>query len=439
MEWDRLLSNERLGKEGQPAKDVRSDYQRDYDRIVYSSAFRRLQDKTQVFPLAESDYVRTRLTHSIEVSCVGRSLGTLVGEKVIKRDGKAQVAPQDFGNIVAAACLAHDIGNPPFGHSGEEAIAAWFKGDGRAFTEGLTDGERNDLEYFEGNAQGLRILTRLQNAIDNGGLQLTYATLATFAKYPASSRHMNAEEKSTAVSEKKFNYFQADAATFEQVATSVGLRRKRDDAWCRHPLAFLVEAADDICYRVIDLEDGHRLGRVSFEETERLLKPIAFHNGDKPYYKTVDEEKDRVEYLRAIAINNLIYSAVQVFDKNYEELIVGELEEDLMSLSEFSQNLSEIKSVSRQKVYATPSVLHIEAAGFGILGGLLERVVPAVVDDKPTSPAAKKMRELISPQYLKRSTRYERLLAATDYISGMTDSHALTLYRRLSGIELPRS
>lgn len=382
--------------------------------------------------------MRTRLTHSIEVSCVGRSLGTLAGERIIKR-GAAQVDRQDFGNIVAAACLAHDIGNPPFGHSGEEAIAAWFKQEGRQYTQGLTDEERNDLEYFEGNAQGLRILTRLQNAIDNGGLQLTHATLATFAKYPASSRHMNSEQKSAAVSEKKFNYFQADAATFEQIARSVGLRRKRADAWSRHPLAFLVEAADDICYRVIDLEDGHRLGRVSFEETERLLMPIAFHNGKKPYYNTVKGDKERVEYLRAIAINNLIYSAVRVFDDRYEELMAGELEEDLMSLSEFSPNLREIKSVSCRKVYTTPSVLHIEAAGFGILGGLLERVVPAIVDDQPTSPAARKMRELIPDQYLNRSTRYERLLAATDYISGMTDSHALTLYRRLSGIELPRS
>lgn len=439
MEWGKLLSQKRLGREDDPAPDVRTDYQRDYDRIVYSSAFRRMQDKTQVFPLAESDYVRTRLTHSIEVSCVGRSLGTLVGERVNNKESFTAVLPQDFGNIVAAACLAHDIGNPPFGHSGEEAISAWFRGSGSTFLEGLSDSERNDFCYFEGNAQGLRLLTKLQNAVGEGGLQLTYATLAAFAKYPLGSSHMPPVENPP-VSEKKFGYFQSDVDIFRRIAEGTELTRKRDGVWCRHPLAFLVEAADDICYRVIDLEDGHRLGRVSYDETQRLLTPIAFPDGSPTSsFDRIVGEKERVEYLRAVAISKLIYAAVTVFDEQYDKILGGTFESDLMSHTPFARHLAQIKIVSRQRVYSTPSVLHIEAAGFGILGGLLERVVPALIEDQPATSAAKKMRELIPPQFIGRADKYERLMAATDYISGMTDSHALTLYRRLAGIELPRS
>lgn len=390
MEWSKLLSNERLGRGDKTEhQDARSEFQRDYDRIVYSSAFRRLQDKTQVFPLAESDYVRTRLTHSIEVSCVGRSLGTLVGDYVIKDDlsNIKEISSQEFGNIVAAACLAHDIGNPPLGHSGEDAISSWFNGEGNKYLCCLREEEKVDFLEFEGNAQGFRVLTRLQNAVDRGGLQLTYAVLGTYSKYPRKGLIPNFDD-SEKVSEKKFGFMQADSESFEKVAESLGLINKQNGAWSRHPLAFLMEAADDICYRIIDLEDGYRIGRVSFLETKDLLESVAFdENGNNsPSYELIDcdDDKGRIEYLRAKAINNLINEAVEVFKKNYLEIMNGDYEKDLLTQTKYSSQLGEIKRISREKIYKSPNVLQIEAAGFEVLGGLLEKIVPALVNEEKT-------------------------------------------------------
>ncbi|MCW5602386.1 deoxyguanosinetriphosphate triphosphohydrolase [Nitrosomonas sp.] len=441
MEWEQLLSTERLGRGQEQKTDARSEYQRDYDRIVFSSAFRRLQDKTQVFPLAESDYVRTRLTHSVEVSCVGRSLGTLAGSLIIERSGLKGFQAQEFGNIVAAACLAHDIGNPPFGHSGEDAIRTWFEGPGKSYLKDLDPEQIQDFLKFEGNAQGFRVLSRLQNKINGGGLQLTYAVLGAYSKYPRRA-HILSLEGSEKVSEKKFGYVIGDEEWFVKVAEGLGLKKKLDGAWSRHPLAFLMEAADDICYRIVDLEDGHRLGRVTFSDAKQLLEPIAFGSEGIPVsgsYADIDNNKGRFEYLRAIAINSLILDAVSVFEKNYEKLMQGTHERDLMSQSKFINELRAIKKLSREKVYAAPSVLHIEAAGFEVLGRLLDKVVPALVGTEDSRSAAeKKILEIIPEQFRKGKTHYERLLHATDFVSGMTDSFAVTLYRRLQGIELPR-
>jgi dGTPase len=441
MDWKQLLSTERLGRGYEKTTDARSEYLRDYDRIVFSSAFRRLQDKTQVFPLAESDYVRTRLTHSIEVSCVGRSLGTLAGSRVIERSGLKEFQAQEFGNIVAAACLAHDIGNPPFGHSGEDAIRTWFKGPGKVYLEGLVPEQAQDFSEFEGNAQGFRVLSRLQNKINGGGLQLTYAVLGAYGKYPRRA-YIPSMERSEKVSEKKFGFVVGDEEWFVKVADGLGLKKKLDGSWSRHPLAFLMEAADDICYRIVDLEDGHRLGRVTFAESEQHLKPIAFAPGEDPAsgsYAGIDNDKGRFEYLRARAINSLILDAVSVFEMNYEKLMQGTLEQDLMSQSKFSTQLKAIKALSREKVYSAPNVLHIEAAGFEVLGGLLDKIVPALVGDASTRTSAeKKVLEIIPAQFTTGKTRYEQILGATDFVSGMTDSFAVTLYRRLRGIELPR-
>jgi dGTPase len=439
MNWELLLAKTRLGRESDPiSTDVRSEFMRDWDRIVYSSAFRRLQDKTQVFPLAESDYVRTRLTHSIEVSSVGRSLGTLAGDFIVRREG-LDISPQDFGNIVSTACLAHDIGNPPFGHSGEEAIRSWFASNGNQFVTELSPEESEDFLNFEGNAQGFRILTRLQNAVDHGGLQLTYAVLAAYMKYPRSA--FPSDFNKELVSEKKFGYCLQDKASFHSVVTGVGLIKKRDGVYARHPLAFLMEAADDVCYRVIDLEDGHRLGHVSFQETEALLQPIAFSSEENTAhlsYASIDNNNGKVEYLRARAINNLAYSVVDVFKSRYDEIMCGSLESDLTSLCSYVRQLDEIKSISRQRVYSAPNVLHIEAAGYEVLGGLLEKVVPALIrGDQTRTSADKKILEIVPKQFTRGATPYERMLAATDFVSGMTDSFAVTLFRRLRGIDLP--
>lgn len=439
MQWHQLLSTERLGR-GQESSDARSHFQRDYDRIVFSSAFRRLQDKTQVFPLAESDYVRTRLTHSMEVSCVGRSLGTLVGSKVLEKEPLKDVYPQEFGNIVAAACLAHDIGNPPLGHSGEEAIRAWFKGPGSSYLDGLSDQEAEDFRAFEGNAQGFRVLGRLQNKVDGGGLQLTYAVLATYTKYPRRS-FLPAFSSSAKVSEKKFGFVTDDEQWFAKVAAGVGLVEKQPGAWVRHPLAFLMEAADDICYRIVDLEDGHRLRQVTFEQTAHLLKPLAFAPGEDPAsgsYGEIADNKGRVEYLRARAINTLILDAVTVFEENYDAIMGGAFEDDLMARSRFSAEIKAIKDLSKQEVYSAPHVLQVEAAGFEVLAGLLKRVVPALTAKARDSAVDRKVLELVPDQFKRGKSHYERLLGATDFVSGMTDSYAVTLYRRLLGIELPR-
>jgi dGTPase len=417
---------------------MRSEYLKDWDRIVYSSAFRRLQDKTQVFPLAESDYVRTRLTHSIEVSSVGRSLGTLCGEFILQATPGLAVGPQDFGSIVAAACLAHDIGNPPFGHSGEDAIQSWFALNGAAYLEGLTPAERTDLLKFEGNAQGFRLITRLQSAVDRGGFQLTYAVLAAFAKYPRGSVMAGADK--TRISEKKFGYCAHDADNFRLVAEATGLVAKGDGAWCRHPLAFLMEAADDICYGIVDLEDGHSLGRVSFADTRDLMWPIAFPAGQLPgpSYDDIGEDTGRIEYLRARAIGNLIQAAVAVFKQHYDAIMAGRFEQDLVSHCKFAADLKRISAASRTQIYATPAVLQIEAAGYDILGGLLNKIVPPLLSPEAgRSNAHKKILQILPKQFTTGSTPYQRLLAATDFISGMTDSYALTLFRRLHGMELP--
>jgi dGTPase len=439
MDWNELTSTRRLGREAAvDAGDSRSEYLRDWDRIVYSSAFRRLQDKTQVFPLAESDYVRTRLTHSIEVASVGRSLGTLCGEFILDKGEVAGMVAQDFGSIVAAACLAHDIGNPPFGHSGEDAIQSWFDLHGARYLASLSPAERLDLRKFEGNAQGFRLVTRLQSSINRGGFQLTYAVLAAYAKYPRPS-YLPGQTKGH-ISEKKFGFYSHDADNFKAVALGTGLIQKPNGAYARHPLAFLMEAADDICYGIVDLEDGHRLGRVSYAQAYELLLPIAYPGGQLPgaSLSAIDENEGRIEYLRARSIGNLIRAAVDVFIDNYAAIMDGQFECDLVSQCSFAADLKKISTLSVAEIYTTPAVLQIESAGFEILGGLLGKFVPALLTpEAERSRAHRKLVQIVPTQYASGTTDYERLLGVTDYVSGMTDSFALTLFRRLNGIELP--
>lgn len=295
MKWDRLLSADRLGKsETKVMAEGRSSFHQDYDRVVFSSAFRRLQDKTQVFPLAKSDYVRTRLTHSLEASCVGRSLGMQVGLRLTKANKlPKQVDASGVGMIVSTACPAHDIGNPPFGHAGEQAICEWFEGNGKKFLDPLTNAEKADFLKFEGNAQGFRILTRLQHPDDEGGLQLTHATLAAFSKYPTPSVEAGSKNAQRNVGAKKHGFFDADRTLFRRVAEGVGLEPKvQVEGWCRHPLAYLVEAADDICYSTIDLEDGIRRGHVSFREAKRLLERLIKDSRSNARLKSIRDEQD---------------------------------------------------------------------------------------------------------------------------------------------------
>lgn len=447
MDWQKLLSTIRLGREkdgDQADGGPRSEYIRDRDRLVYSSAFRRLQGKTQVFPLSGNDYVRTRLTHSIEVSCVGRSLGTLCGQFISQQEPGSKLDAHGMGSIVAAACLAHDIGNPPFGHSGEEAIRSWFKDKekGEKYLDDIDLHQRNDFLCFEGNAQGFRLITRLQNTDNPGGLQLTYTVLGASGKYPRPSWFPESGKKPGKISEKKFGYCDDDAENFEKVATKVGLIRKGGGAYCRHPLAFLMEAADDICYRIADLEDGHRLGRIQFEKARELLWTMVFPEGQagSDTYKNIDDDNDKIAYLRARAINNLVHDVVRVFKENYEAIMKGEFEEELVKKCKFKLEFEAIKRISEDRIYTTPAVLQIEIAGFEILGGLLGKIVPALLKPEDRSEEQKKIVALVPKKFTQnKTTAYQRLLGATDYISGMTDTFALSLFRQLHGIELPGS
>lgn len=444
MDWIKLFSAQRLGRDEPYDTRGRSPFQRDYDRIIFSSAFRRLQDKTQVFPLAHVDYVRTRLTHSLEVSCVGRSLGLSVGEVIEARYPDLPVSSTHFGEVIAAACLGHDIGNPPFGHSGEESIRHWFRESsiGRQVLENLNAAQREDFLNFEGNAQGFRILSRLQYPTSEGGLQLSYATLGAFCKYPRPSL-LDLSPKRTGISSKKHGFFVSEIPVFEKIAKALGLSSNGSNSYHRHPLAFLVEAADDICYHFIDFGDGFRLGYVSYSEVEELLMSIFTDEKDRIHKRIqlFHEDKDRLEYLAGKAISFLISQVAEVFLAEEVAIREGRFDRELISEVESVKVLENIKALSVQKVYGAREVIEIEAAGFEVLGGLLDLLIPAVEDAfkmKGGSAKSRKLLELIPNQFLSwqgtpSEDPYERILKITDFISGMTDSYAVKYHGKISG------
>jgi dGTPase len=444
MDWKQLLSAQRLGKsEVTEIVRGRSPFQQDFDRISFSSAFRRLQDKAQVFPLAETDYVRTRLTHSMEVACVGRSLGTGAGVYICDNYDLGKIQPSDIGAIVAAACLAHDIGNPPMGHSGEETIRDWFRHSaiGKSMAEKMNVKERADIENYEGNAQGFRILAKLQMPDNYGGMQLTSATLAAFAKYPVEA--VNIKKLST-IGDKKFNFFQDDRELFTQVAANAGLRKLpgQDYAWSRHPLVFLVEAADDISYHIVDFEDGHKLGIISYEEIEKLFMNVI----NKPELKkNIDVLSDpvlKVEFMRAKAIGTLIGQVIDTFIENHDQILAGELNQPLVELIPSRDALKIIQERSVADIYTYQRAVEIEAAGFELTEGLLNTFAAAINDcaeNENPSYRSRKMIRLIPEKYHStgNDSTYIRLLKLLDFISSMTDSYAVALYKKIKGISLP--
>lgn len=448
MKWPQLLTRQRLGKNKPEDLDKggRTCFQRDYDRLVFSSPFRRLKDKTQVFSLSKHDYVRTRLIHSLEVSCVGRSLGTLVGHEIIQRHILKDFSASDFGDIVSAACLAHDIGNPPFGHAGEDAISAAFKSwysDAESSEEHyLTDAQKEDLKNFEGNAQGFRLLARLEMATNDGGMQLTCPTLATFTKYPRESHIPKESLKNyTGKSIAKYGFFQSEKELFTEVAKTVGLIRRNEQVawWARHPLAFLVEAADDICYHIVDLEDGHRMGYIPYAEAQTLLNNIA-QRSDIGEGTHSNEEK--IKHLRAIAINKLIEEAYKIFLDYESDLLAGTFDCDLVSLSSHLSNLKAIKDKTREKVYLDPEVVGIQIAGYEVIDKLFKNFVKVTLHTSQEDDDFKKkndlLKEMLPQKYrpVENESWYRKILKITDYISGMTDSYATTLFQQLKGISL---
>ncbi len=445
MKWEKLLSRGRFGDVASKATNssTRSEFEIDYDRIIFSAPFRNLQDKTQVFPLPDNAFVHTRLTHSLEVSSVGRSLGKEAGNYLLEKYPKLQetgITAYEIGAIVAAASLTHDIGNPPFGHAGEEAISDFFKhnASGQVWQKHLREDQWSDLCNFEGNAQGFRMLVSKDN-----GLKLTYATLAAFTKYPRPSHipHRDIARKS----QKKFGFFINQFADFERMAKFLGMDKNGTDCWCRHPLAFLVEAADDICYSIIDLEDGCTTGLVSFEETVELLAPILKDRFDPEKLKGRTMTQN-LGALRALAIGQLIQESVEAFRANEEGMRKGTFDKALTDVIPSAKALGKITDLSVQKIYRSQVVLEKEAAGFQVIEGLLAVFSSAIYnkcyEPEQFSGKDKSILRLLPEDFPlngwgEEVNPYGLIRSLIDYISGMTDKYALSLYRRVNGISFP--
>jgi dGTPase len=469
MDWAKLISTDRFGNSAKTADrvviDARNEFERDIDRIIFSSEFRRLQDKTQVFPIPKSDFVHTRLTHSLEVAAVGRSLGKLGGKIVIDKEDKKlleKFRSGHFGNIVAAACLAHDIGNPPIGHSGEDAFRRFFKNqEGRLQSVfNLTTDEINDFTHFEGNASGFRILTNDHPSTKPGGLRLTYTTLATFSKYPKQSGQVNLNELGKAVSKRasqkkaKFGFFQREQDIFRDIAEKNGLLRLSDShaSWCRHPLVFLVEAADTICYSCIDVEDGYHLGYVTFDQLYSILKPLAKKILDEDpcdfdqELNGIVDEKEKVGYIRSRAINNLVNLSTKVFDLHYEKIMRAEFDNELTdSLPICQSDFDRLVKFNSEVLYNTPKGVQIEIAGYKILEGLLEIFLDVLENayDSRKEHEKRRANKILSllPFYLrpacKKEESYLDILKICDFVSRCTDSYAIDIFKKLNGEKFP--
>ncbi|MFT7498020.1 MAG: dGTPase [Porticoccaceae bacterium] len=444
MNWEQLLSLKRSGDTSlrlrKDQDETRLGFEVDYDRIIFSDSFRSLQDKTQVVPLSKTDFVHTRLTHSLEVSVVARSLGRIVGKKLMEKYPELQekgYQANDFGAIVAAAALAHDIGNPPFGHSGEKAIGEYFKtGNGQRFKNELTDKQWQDLIDFEGNANGFKILTESREGVD-GGLRLSYATLGAFMKYPKESLP---KKPTNHIVDKKYGVFQSEVEAFEDVAQELGLVRLRDDehmAYNRHPLAYLVEAADDICYTIIDFEDGINLGLIDEAfALEYLIKLVKDTINSKKYHK-LKTKKDRVSYLRALAIGNLINEAVKVFLENEDVILKGEYNLSLLDKCKYEAQINDIIKISVEKIYRSKEVIEKEVAGYKILSDLLDVFITAVNNkyNKTATNYDKLVFQLLPENFQQtKGSLYDRIFTVCSFISTVSDSYAIQLFNKIKGI-----
>lgn len=443
MNWVQLLSLKRAGDTVERMRmnqdETRLGFEVDYDRIIFSSAFRSLQDKTQVIPLSKTDFVHTRLTHSLEVSVVGRSLGRLAGKELIERypelNSRFKYQINDFGAIVAAAALSHDIGNPPFGHSGEKAIGEYFStGKGQRFEEFLTPKEFHDLTHFEGNANGFKFLTESRPGVP-GGLRLSYATLGAFMKYPKESLPHRPSSK---VWEKKFGVFQNELESFTDLTENLGLlpcANKNNLGFVRHPLAFLVEAADDICYTLVDFEDGINLGLIEEEYALEYLIKLVEDSINTKTYSNLQHTTDRLTYLRALAINTLIRESVKIFMKHEEEMMSGDFHHSLLDRSKYQAQISDIIKVSVERIYQSEEVISKEIAGNRMLNQLLETYTNALLPDlnKPKSNFHSLVRTTL-PKYINENDSvYNRLIATCSYISSMTDSNIVETFKKFSG------
>ena len=443
MDWKRLISNKRLGQEERHIErhDDRSEFKRDYDRLIFSAPFRRMQNKTQVFPLPGSIFVHNRLTHSLEVASVGMSLGNDVEAALVRRHPElADTLFTQIGTIVSTACLAHDMGNPPFGHSGEKAIQTFFtEGKGAYLKERISEGVWNDITHFEGNANAFRLLAHRFKGRRDGGFVMTYTTLASIVKYPFSS--------ALAGDHGKFGFFQSEKEIFRKIADELGIICKSCPgaplAYARHPLVYLVEAADDICYEIMDIEDSHKLKILTFDETKRLLLGFFDEETKKAIEKRlidegITDDNEKVIYMRACVIGKLENACAQTFIDHEEEILSGTFRGCLIDSIPEPQRTAykRCTEVSFQKIYKSKPVLDVELSGFKIMETLMEIMTEAAVH--PDRFYSRQLISRVSSQYDITSPDLEtRLMAVVDYISGMTDVYALDIYQKINGISLP--
>lgn len=443
-----IFTNQRTGNHVQNIVS-RTDFQRDFDRIIFSSAFRRLQNKTQVFPLPGSVFVHNRLTHSLEVSSVGRSLGSLAGEFIVQNfeneltEDSKNFYLYNLNNVIAAACLCHDIGNPAFGHSGEDAIASFFEKNESELKPKFTEKEWADLVNFEGNANAIRILTHKQTGKDEGGTQLTYTTLASIAKYPCEA----IAKKKGHVNRKKFGFFQSEKQTFLNIAnaTKMMVESEEPTIFKRHPFVWLVEAADDICYNIIDMEDAHRLGIISTSDCENLFMDLIQSVNEKDAKRSAEKlllfsnKNERISYLRAKVINALINKSTELYQLHFSEIIDGTLNKALLDIFKSeSESFQEVERFSIEKIYGHRSVVEIENAGYNVMYELLNHFIPPIIKEKSERKGfEKKALQLIPSQFIyEDGTVYEKVLGVLDFVSGMTDNFATDLYRKIKGIDI---
>jgi dGTPase len=457
MQFEHLFTEKRVGSDKIPS-GPRSGFQRDYDRLIFSSAFRRLQNKTQVFPLPGTAFVHNRLTHSLEVASVGRSLGKMVGERISSAFKASHEEAYEFyryelANVIAAACLAHDIGNPAFGHSGEKAISSYFienadtRIDGQELGTFFGEREWKDLTSFEGNANAVRILTHSFRGRFRGGFGLTYTTIASILKYPCESVAVNKAFKHR----KKYGFFQTERETVQKLVQELGMIEESAEPFIykRHPFVYLVEAADDICYSIIDMEDAHRLGILPKQEVVdafvELIRKINREGEDidktlKHYYDITDTN-EAIAFIRAKVINLLANEAVDVFCEHQQQILNGCFNDTLMdNIEKRTGALKTIQDISVKKIYGHDTVIQVEIAGYNVMSELLQLFIPALLKETP-SHKEKKVLELFPYQFTEfesAASGYEKVMSALDYLSGMTDEYATEFYRRLKGITIPR-
>ena len=437
MRWLELLSTVRIGSKKQSTELARSPFHKDYDRIIFSQSFRQLNRKTQVHPLTQHDGIHTRLTHSLEVSCIGRSLGMLAAEK-IKDQLPPWVSPADVGAIIQAACLAHDIGNPPFGHAGEYAIREWFDDVSHTdFLKDLSPEQEADVRQFEGNAQGLRLLTKIDYHPNDGGMRLTYATLGAYLKYPWLSKTMASQVYLPASSRAKFGCYQAEKEILKQIAEELGLIQLGEYRYCRHPLTYLLEAADDICYALIDLEDGISLNMLSYAEVEPVFLNLLGDYGTPSEIGMPDTTwQQKIAALRGRVMKRLVNEVTTAFTRHHDQILSGQLQGTLLQYcsSDIESGINRAKELARDKIFEHPQKAGLEIIAHQSLQNILDAFIPLTTPHKNLSFKEQRLMSILQRSGANfKDSHYDNIMQVLDIISKFSDHQAYNLSQELQG------